>query len=85
VPILGQTKKELSVIPGIVPNLIDLPPGCRFASRCAARTQYDVTPATQIHPELRTVRGDHSVRCWLYHTSEQTPDWRPPLGAEVHD
>jgi oligopeptide/dipeptide ABC transporter ATP-binding protein len=82
VPILGQTKHELSVIPGIVPNLIDLPAGCRFAPRCGARTEYNVTPATETHPELRPVQGDHSVRCWLYHTSDQTPGWKPPLAAE---
>ncbi len=85
VPILGQTKKELSVIPGIVPNLIDLPAGCRFAPRCGARTQYNVSLATETHPDLRPVHGDHSVRCWLYHSSERAPDWRPPLAAEVHD
>ncbi|MEP7158143.1 MAG: ABC transporter ATP-binding protein, partial [Chloroflexota bacterium] len=39
VPILGQPKTELSVIPGMVPNLIDLPPGCRFAPRCEARVE----------------------------------------------
>ncbi len=36
VPILGQPKDELAVIPGMVPNLINLPPGCRFAPRCEA-------------------------------------------------
>src|SRR5574338_1122078 len=79
VPILGTPKEQLSTIPGVVPNLIDLPPGCRFAPRCGARTQYNVTPATEHHPELRLAQGDHSVRCWLYHTSDETPDWKPPL------
>ena len=88
VPILGQPKEELAVIPGMVPNLINLPPGCRFAPRCHSREEYHVTPATETHPELRTYSGDHSVRCWLYHTSEETPGWRPPLartetGAET--
>ena len=82
VPTLGSLKDQLSTIPGIVPSLIDLPSGCRFAPRCGARTQYHVTPATETHPELRTVQGDHSVRCWLYHTSDQTPGWKPPLAAE---
>jgi oligopeptide/dipeptide ABC transporter ATP-binding protein len=85
VPVLGQPRDALAVIPGLVPNLIDLPPGCRFAPRCGARTQYEVTPATEYHPDLRTVHGDHSVRCWLYHSSAVTTDWRPPLAAEVHD
>ncbi len=81
VPILGQTKSELAVIPGVVPNLIDLPEGCRFAPRCAAREQYDVQPATEVHPELLPTAPDHTVRCWLYHTSDQTPGWRPPLAT----
>jgi oligopeptide/dipeptide ABC transporter ATP-binding protein len=83
VPILGKTKDELSVIPGIVPNLINLPAGCRFAPRCGARVEHDVTPAVEVHPELRHVQGDHSVRCWLYHSSDETPGWEPPLAAEV--
>ncbi len=81
VPILGQPKDELSTIPGMVPNLIALPAGCRFAPRCRAREEYSVDPATENHPELRTVSGDHTVRCWLYHSSPETPEWRPPLAA----
>jgi peptide/nickel transport system ATP-binding protein len=81
VPVLGHTKEELAVIPGIVPNLIDLPPGCRFAPRCGARERYDVEPATRVHPELRGVSDDHTVRCWLYHDSPNIPDWHPPLAA----
>jgi oligopeptide/dipeptide ABC transporter ATP-binding protein len=81
VPILGQPKSELAVIPGVVPNLIDLPPGCRFAPRCQARVEYDVLPATEVHPELQQTDGDHPVRCWLYHTSTATPEWKPPLAA----
>ena len=83
VPILGKPKDELAVIPGMVPNLIDLPSGCRFAPRCQSRVQYDVQPAMESHPELLLAKPDHSVRCWLYHTSEETPDWTPPLAAEV--
>ncbi|MEP7379120.1 MAG: ABC transporter ATP-binding protein [Chloroflexota bacterium] len=83
VPTLGAPKDQLSTIPGTVPNLIDLPLGCRFAPRCGARTQYNVTPATEHHPELRPVQGDHAVRCWLYHTSDEAGDWTPPLAAEV--
>ena len=36
VPILGEIKDTLDTIQGNVPNLIDLPSGCRFASRCTA-------------------------------------------------
>jgi oligopeptide/dipeptide ABC transporter ATP-binding protein len=81
VPVLGQTKEKLTVIPGMVPNLINLPEGCRFADRCVAREQYDVTPAGAIHPELRSVGGGHEVRCWLYHSDERTSGWKPPLAT----
>ena len=37
VPVMGEIKETLDAIPGNVPNLIDLPPGCRFASRCRAK------------------------------------------------
>ena len=36
IPVVGDVKDELAVIPGNVPNLIDLPKGCRFAPRCVA-------------------------------------------------
>jgi len=81
IPALGQTKDELAVIPGTVPNLIDLPSGCRFAPRCGARVEYEVEPAADVHPELRPLAGAHDVRCWLYHTAGETPGWEPPLAA----
>jgi peptide/nickel transport system ATP-binding protein len=83
VPILGKPKEELSTIPGMVPNLISLPSGCRFAERCHSREEYNVHPAAEVHPELLAARPDHSVRCWLYHTSSETPDWTPPLASQV--
>ena len=72
VPVLGEVKDELTVIPGNVPNLIDLPTGCRFAPRCAARVEHDNVLAERVHPELRAVAPSHEVRCWLYHTSTAT-------------
>jgi oligopeptide/dipeptide ABC transporter ATP-binding protein len=83
VPILGQPKDELAVIPGTVPNLINLPQGCRFSPRCRSREEFDVRPAAEVHPELRGADSDHTVRCWLYHTSPETPDWTPPLANMV--
>jgi len=67
IPVVGDVKDELAVIPGNVPNLIDLPKGCRFAPRCSARIQEDVAMATEVHPELHPVVPGHDVRCWLYH------------------
>jgi oligopeptide/dipeptide ABC transporter ATP-binding protein len=67
IPVVGSVQDELAVIPGNVPNLIDLPKGCRFAPRCAARIEEDVAIATEVHPLLRPVGHGHDVRCWLYH------------------
>jgi oligopeptide/dipeptide ABC transporter ATP-binding protein len=67
IPVVGQVKDELSVIPGNVPNLIDLPKGCRFAPRCLTRIEEDVTLATEVHPKLLPVSEGHEVRCWVYH------------------
>ena len=66
VPVLGQIKRELEVIPGNVPNLIDLPPGCRFAPRCKARVEHGLEICLREKPELKPVAPGHTVRCWLY-------------------
>jgi oligopeptide/dipeptide ABC transporter ATP-binding protein len=64
--VLGEVKDELEVIPGNVPNLINLPPGCRFASRCQARVAHGLQICTEKTPELKPVGVRHTVRCWLY-------------------
>jgi oligopeptide/dipeptide ABC transporter ATP-binding protein len=70
IPVVGEVKDSLAVIPGNVPNLIDLPKGCRFAPRCAARIEHDVVMATEVHPQLNPVASGHDVRCWLYHDAK---------------
>jgi oligopeptide/dipeptide ABC transporter ATP-binding protein len=66
IPVLGEVKETLDVIPGNVPNLINLPPGCRFASRCRAREAKGLTICTEKMPELKPVAVAHTARCWLY-------------------
>jgi oligopeptide/dipeptide ABC transporter ATP-binding protein len=66
IPILGRVTDKLDVIPGSVPNLINLPPGCQFAARCRLREKYDLGICTQIEPALVEIRPGHDVRCWLY-------------------
>jgi oligopeptide/dipeptide ABC transporter ATP-binding protein len=70
IPILGKLKDRLEVIPGSVPNLVNLPPGCRFAARCHARADYALAICTEKQPELVTNRPDHIVRCWLYQDAD---------------
>jgi oligopeptide/dipeptide ABC transporter ATP-binding protein len=65
VPTLGDVRDELATIPGSVPNLIDLPPGCRFAPRCLDRVEWNVVEALEQHPELLEISPGHEARCWL--------------------
>jgi oligopeptide/dipeptide ABC transporter ATP-binding protein len=49
-----------------VPNLINLPPGCRFAPRCEERIEHKLERCTVDVPDLLPVGPHHKVRCWLY-------------------
>jgi oligopeptide/dipeptide ABC transporter ATP-binding protein len=66
IPVLGVVKDQLDVIPGSVPNLVNLPPGCQFAPRCRARVEHNLEICAQQEPELKPVGPMHRVRCWLY-------------------
>jgi oligopeptide/dipeptide ABC transporter ATP-binding protein len=61
----GEQDKEtnpLQEIPGIVPDLSRLPPGCSFYPRCHKRLEvcsHDAPPLIEHGP-------GHLVRCWLY-------------------
>jgi len=85
VPVPGEIREELATIPGSVPNLIELPDGCRFAPRCLAREAHGNMLAERAHPELRSVAEDHLVRCWLYHHEDgglrRDPDHWPEAAA----
>lgn len=78
IPVLGNVKDRLEVIPGSVPNLINLPAGCRFASRCKARLDHGLSICTEIEPDLVQSQRGHAVRCWLYLDHQ---DHRAPLQA----
>jgi len=71
IPVLGETKDRLNVIDGVVPNLIDLPPGCRFAPRCRACIEHGLSICFEQIPELEPAQPDHVVRCWLYQNHEE--------------
>ncbi|MGQ9832281.1 MAG: ABC transporter ATP-binding protein [Candidatus Villigracilaceae bacterium] len=70
IPVLGKRKERLEVIPGSVPNLVNLPPGCRFAPRCKARLEYGLQICTELKPDLIRSTDGHLVRCWLYQDAE---------------
>jgi len=74
IPVMGVVKDRLDTIPGTVPNLIDLPPGCKFAPRCLARLEHNLGVCTEREPDLVEYEPDHLVRCWLYQNSRETSD-----------
>jgi oligopeptide/dipeptide ABC transporter ATP-binding protein len=71
IPVLGRIKDKLDVIPGSVPNLVDLPAGCRFAPRCRARIEHQLKACLESEPDLIEVAVGHTVRCWLYQDGRQ--------------
>ncbi len=54
-------KHRLQEIPGIVPSLLNLPPGCKFASRCPKV----MAVCEEEEPPLEQVAPDHYSACWL--------------------
>ncbi|MEI7771018.1 MAG: ABC transporter ATP-binding protein [Chloroflexales bacterium] len=60
-PVLGQVRDQLEVIPGSVPSLISPPAGCRFASRCSKRFE-----KCDQAPPVADMEDGRTVRCWLY-------------------
>ena len=61
IPIEGE-EKELLIIPGMVPNLIYPPSGCRFHPRCPNRFQ----PCDSEKPKSIEVALNYFVSCHLY-------------------
>jgi len=69
IPVLNQDptgkakKKRLEAIPGIVPDLLFLPPGCRFQDRCT----FAIDACRKNEPELRVITDhpeiSHATRC----------------------
>jgi oligopeptide/dipeptide ABC transporter ATP-binding protein len=58
----SERRVRLQAIPGVVPDLLDLPKGCKFQARCTK--VFD--PCRGDEPQLKTVASDHHVRCCLY-------------------
>jgi peptide/nickel transport system ATP-binding protein/oligopeptide transport system ATP-binding protein len=62
----GGQRGRLEPIPGVVPSLLALPPGCKFNTRCP----WSFDRCFREEPGLKAPAGRHPVRCWLY-DSEQ--------------
>lgn len=56
-------RKRLKAIPGMVPDMLNLPRGCKFQARCSK--VFDA--CREAEPPLKAVGSEeHRVRCWLY-------------------
>ena len=76
-----------AVIPGAVPNLINLPKGCTFADRCELREEHGLEICNQKVPDLKPINGEnHTARCWLYQDDEQFKHKAPikPSGLKTN-
>ena len=64
IPGNGHPREDgrLDVIPGMVPNMFDLPKGCKFAPRCSKCMEI----CNQCEPEMIEMPNGRSVACHLY-------------------
>jgi oligopeptide/dipeptide ABC transporter ATP-binding protein len=53
-------KRRLKTIPGSVPDLYHIPPGCRFSDRCA----YGFERCLREEPALTEILPGHQAACW---------------------
>lgn len=59
-------QEKLEAIPGVVPNPLNMPKGCRFSPRC--NKAMDVCKQKQ--PELTILGEERTVRCFLYNRED---------------
>jgi peptide/nickel transport system ATP-binding protein/oligopeptide transport system ATP-binding protein len=57
-----EAKTQRIILEGDMPNAIDIPEGCRFASRCR---RFQAGKCDVVQPPLRQVREGHWVACHL--------------------
>ena len=58
-PAKDDPKTRLKTIKGMVPNILDMPKGCKFCTRCDLRVEKCDTD----EPELVELSPGHFVRC----------------------
>jgi len=66
IPNILAKSMDLQSIPGMPPDLVNPPTGCRFHPRCPRVMEV----CSQKDPEPIQVNSHHTVHCWLYADSE---------------
>ncbi len=61
-PDIENRRAELKPIPGLIPDPMNLPPGCAFHPRCS----YAKPECSRDFPEMRWLSDTHYVSCHLY-------------------
>jgi peptide/nickel transport system ATP-binding protein/oligopeptide transport system ATP-binding protein len=62
IPSIYENRESLKAIPGVVPDAVNFPMGCRFSPRCEEGFQKCCIE----HPPLIEFTEGHFVRCWEY-------------------
>ncbi|MDD3460733.1 MULTISPECIES: ABC transporter ATP-binding protein [unclassified Mesotoga] len=60
IPKLDEDKEVLYNIPGVVPDPLDFPDGCRFNTRCPLATD----KCRKEEPPLVEIENEHTAACW---------------------
>lgn len=66
IPSIEEKQSKLDSIPGVVPNPLNMPQGCRFQPRCSKAMEICKTK----QPELTNLGVERNVRCFLYSQGE---------------
>ena len=68
IPVIDPTGEqgERIILTGDIPTAVDVPKGCRFASRCP----YKMACCEEEEPQLQTVETGHKVACHRYHIEQ---------------
>lgn len=59
IPKISENRERLDNIPGTVPQLGQMPSGCRFAPRCSKATE-----KCQMEPEMIDIGAGHQAKCF---------------------
>jgi oligopeptide/dipeptide ABC transporter ATP-binding protein len=62
IPSIDERNEKLEAIPGVVPNPLNMPKGCRFEPRCKKA----MARCKEEQPEITVLGEERNVRCFLY-------------------